>query len=134
MIYVLPNLITGPEVIVPQPMMEWLLHQPDNVLDQNDVNRQFLQADFTMLHKKVVTDSLHIEVIRKILTRRLGEFTGDVLEEVDFAFRQAWGVDTTGWKTVVAYETMSEVISRISNRVLVGLPLCKFFHHLHQPS
>lgn len=108
--------------------MDWLLQQPDSVLDQNEVNRDFLQADFTMLHPKVVTDAVHAEVIRKVLTRRLGEFTGDVLEEVDFAFRKAWGVDTNNWKTVTAYDTMSEVITRISNRVLVGLPLCKHHH------
>jgi hypothetical protein len=109
-------------------MMDWLLQQPDNVLDQTQINRDFLQADYTMLHPKVVTDTVHKDVIQKVLTRRIGEFTGDVLEEVDFAFRKAWGVDTKEWTTVIAYDTMSEVISRISNRVLVGLPLCECFH------
>jgi hypothetical protein len=111
-------------------MMEWLLHQPDHILDQGEVNRDFLQADFTMLHQKVVTDTVHKDVIQKELTRRLGDFTGHVTEEIDFAFRKAWGVNTKEWTTVTAYDSMSEVISRISNRVLVGLPLCKFcsFH------
>jgi hypothetical protein len=110
--------------------MEWLLHQPDHILDQGEVNRDFLQADFTMLHQKVVTDTVHKDVIQKELTRRLGDFTGHVTEEIDFAFRKAWGVNTKEWTTVTAYDSMSEVISRISNRVLVGLPLCKFcsFH------
>jgi hypothetical protein len=107
-------------------MMEWLLHQPDHILDQGEVNRDFLQADFTMLHQKVVTDTVHKDVIQKELTRRLGDFTGHVTEEIDFAFRKAWGVNTREWTTVTAYDSMSEVISRISNRVLVGLPLCKF--------
>jgi len=102
------------------------MQQPDNVLDQNEVNRDFLQADYTMLHKKVVFDTVHGEVIKKELTRGLGEFTGAVIEEIDYAFRMAWGVDTKEWRDVVAYDTMSEIISRISNRVLVGLPLCKF--------
>ena len=126
MTYVLPNVLTGPEVILPQSMMEWLLHQPDNILDQGEVNRDFLQADFTMLHQKVVTDTVHKDVIQKELTRRLGDFTADVNEEIDFAFRKAWGVNTKDWTTVTAYNSMSEVISRISNRVLVGLPLCEF--------
>ncbi|CAG8951011.1 hypothetical protein HYFRA_00006408 [Hymenoscyphus fraxineus] len=132
--YVLPNLIQGPEVILPQTMVDWLLQQPDSVLDQNEVNRDFLQADFTMLHPKVATDTVHGEVIKKVLTRRLGEFTGDVLEEVDFAFRSAWGVDTDNWKTITAYDTMSEVITRISNRVLVGLPLCRNEDYLYYSS
>ena len=49
--------------------MDWLLQQPDNVLDQNEVNRQFLQADYTMLHPKVVRDTVHAEVIRRELTK-----------------------------------------------------------------
>jgi hypothetical protein len=79
-----------------------------------------------MLHRKVIFDSVHGEVIKKELTRGLGEFTGAVIEEIDYAFRLAWGVDTKEWREVVTYDTMSEIISRISNRVLVGLPLCKF--------
>ena len=105
--------------------MDWLLQQPDNVLDQNEVNRQFLQADHTMLHPKVIRDTVHAEVIRRELTKMLGDFTGDVIDEIDFAFRKNWGVDTNEWRGVVAYDTMSDIISRISNRVLVGVPLCK---------
>jgi len=105
--------------------MGWLLRHPDDVLDQNEVNRDFLQADYTMLHPKVIFDSVHGDVIKTELTRRLGEFTEGVNEEIDFAFRMAWGVDTKEWKEIVVYDVMSEIITRISNRVLVGLPLCK---------
>lgn len=106
-------------------MMDWLLNQPDDVLDQGEINRDFLQADFTMLHQKVVHDSVHKDVIQKELTRRLGDFLSGVNEEVDYAFRAAWGVNKKDWTTVKAYDSMSEIISRISNRVLVGLPLCE---------
>jgi hypothetical protein len=122
----LPNLLTGPELILPQPQMGWLLQQPDDVLDQNEVNRDFLQADYTMLHPKVIFDSVHGEVIKSELTRRLGEFTEGINEEIDLAFRITCGVDTKEWKEIVVYDVMSEIITRISNRVLVGLPLCKF--------
>ena len=123
--FVLPNVTTGPEVILPMSQMEWLLHQPDNILSQNEVNRQFLQADYTMLHPRVVTDTVHDDVIRKELTKLLGEYTEDVQDEIDFAFRKVWGVNTNDWIEVPAYHTMLDVIGRISNRVLVGLPLCR---------
>src|ERR1700712_260711 len=113
--------------------MEWLLQQPDNVLDQNEVNRQFLQADYTMLHPKVIRDTVHAEVIRRELTKGLEEFIGDVVEELYLAFKQNWGVDTTEWKEVPAYGTMSDVISRLSNRVLVGVPLCKYSQSFRRP-
>jgi hypothetical protein len=59
------------------------------------------------------------------LTKKLGDFTGDVIDEVDFAFRKNWGVSTTEWEEVTLYDTMLDVIGRVSNRVLVGVPLCK---------
>jgi hypothetical protein len=121
----LPNILTGPEVIIPMSQMEWLLQQPDTVLDQKEVNRQFLQADYTMLHPNIIRDTVHAEVIRKELSKQIGDFTSDVVEEIDFAFRKNWGTNTSEWKEVVVYDTMSDIISRISNRVLVGLPLCQ---------
>lgn len=108
--------------------MDWLLKQPDNVLDQNEVNRQFLQADHTMLHPRIIHDRVHEDVIVKELTKSLGEFAGDVQAEVDFAFRLNWGVNTKDWTEVGAYTTSLDVISRISTRVIAGLPLCKLDH------
>lgn len=112
--------------------MEWLLQQPDNVLDQNEVNRDFLQADYTMLHPKVIRDTVHADVIRYELTKKLSDFIGDVVEEIDLAFRDDWGVDCKDWKEVCVYDTMSDVITRLSNRVLVGVPLCKFLPDLSE--
>jgi hypothetical protein len=112
-------------VIIPPSYIDWLLQQPDTVLCQNEVNRQFLQADYTMLHPKIIHDTIHADVLRKELTKQLGEFTGDVIDEVDFAFRRNWGESTKEWKEVTLYDTMLDVIGRVSNRLLVGLPLCK---------
>ncbi|CZT05742.1 uncharacterized protein RCO7_03910 [Rhynchosporium graminicola] len=123
--FVLPNVTTGPEVILPMSQMEWLLRQPESALSQNEVNRQFLQADHTMLHPRIVTDAVHDDVIRKEMTKLLGDYTEDVQDEIDFAFRKAWGVNTSDWLELPAYHSMLDVIGRISNRVLVGLPLCR---------
>ncbi|KAH7327064.1 cytochrome P450 [Rhexocercosporidium sp. MPI-PUGE-AT-0058] len=123
--FVLPNVTTGPEVILPMSQMEWLLRQPDSILSQNEVNRQFLQADYTMLHPRVISDTVHDDVIRKELTKLLGDYTEDVQDEIDFAFRKVWGVNTSDWVEIPAYYTMLDVIGRISNRVLVGMPLCR---------
>ncbi|KAG4434791.1 hypothetical protein IFR05_009726 [Cadophora sp. M221] len=123
--FVLPNVTTGPEVILPMSQMEWLLRQPDSILSQNEVNRQFLQADYTMLHPRVVSDTVHDDVIRKELTKLLGNYTEDVQDEIDFAFRKTWGVNTSDWVELPAYHTMLDIIGRISNRVLVGMPLCR---------
>jgi hypothetical protein len=106
--------------------MDWLLQQPDHILNQNEVNRSFLQADYTMLHPKVLTDTVHLDVIRKEMTKLLGNYTADIIDEIDFAFRKNWGVNTRDWTEVTSYYTMLDVIGRISNRVIVGFPLCRF--------
>ncbi|KAI9769616.1 MAG: hypothetical protein M1839_003618 [Geoglossum umbratile] len=123
--YVLPNLLTGPEVIIPMSQLRWLLEQPESTLSQNEVNRQFLEADYTMLHPNIIRDTVHEHVIRRELTGQVGALTGDMVEEIEFALEQNWGVDTKEWKEVPVYDTIADVIRRISNRVLVGLPLCR---------
>ena len=124
--FVLPNILTGPEVIIPLSQLDWLLEQPETICSQNEVNRQFLQADHTMLHPNVIKDTVHADVIRRELTKQLGDYTGDIVEELDEAMKLSWGVNTTEWKEVQVYDTMINIISKLSNRVLVGKPLCMF--------
>ncbi|KAH0564835.1 hypothetical protein GP486_001771 [Trichoglossum hirsutum] len=123
--YVLPNILTGPEVIIPMSQLRWLLEQPDSILSQNEVNRQFLEADYTMLHPNIIRDTVHERVIRREMTNQLGPLTEDMVDEVEFALEQNWGVDTEEWREVPVYDTMADIIRRISNRVLVGVPLCR---------
>jgi hypothetical protein len=106
--------------------LRWLLEQPEYILSQNEVNRQFLEADYTMLHPNIIRDTVHERVIRRELTSQLGALTGDMVEEIEFGLEQNWGMDTQEWKEVPVYDTIADVIRRISNRVLVGLPLCEF--------
>lgn len=123
--FVLPNITTGPELILPASQIEWVLQQPDTVLDQEKVNQLFLQAEHTLLHPRIITDSVHIGVIRDEMSKQLGRVTDEVNDEVDFAFRKSWGVNTKEWTEVCIYDSILEIIGRVSLRVLVGLPLCK---------
>lgn len=112
-------------MILPASQLDWILQQPDNVLDQDKVNRRFLQAQHTMLHPRIMEDAVHIGVIRNEMTKKLGLITDDVNDEVDFAFRKSWGVNTKEWTEITVYEAVLEIIGRVSLRALVGLPLCK---------
>jgi hypothetical protein len=122
--YVLPNIITGPEVIIPMSQMKWLMDQPNEILSQGELNQQFLQADYTMLHPNIVRDTVHGAVIRRELTTKLEDLNPDIVDELRLVFEEHWGTDTETWKEVPVYDTMLEVISRISSRAFVGLPLC----------
>ena len=41
------------------------------------------------------------------------------------AIDDTWGKDTENWKDICVFENMMNVIARASNRVFVGLPLCR---------
>jgi cytochrome P450 len=105
--------------------MKWLLEQPDNVLNQHEVNREFLHADKTMLHYKVVNEMVHGRVIRREMTKHIDKYSKAVAEEIEHALGVNWGTDITAWREVRLYDTLLDVVARISNRALVGLPLCR---------
>jgi cytochrome P450 len=49
----------------------------------------------------------------------------DVWDEIGCALDDTWGTDTENWKEICLFENMMNVIARVSNRVFVGLPLCR---------
>lgn len=121
----LPHILTGPEVVLPLSQARWLVEQPDSVMSQTEVNRQFLEADHTFLHPNIVREPVHPQVIQRELTHRLDSFADGILEELDECFIDNWGTDTENWKEVHIYETMLDTISRLSTRVFVGKSLCQ---------
>jgi hypothetical protein len=124
-VYVLPHILTGPEVVVPMSQARWLAEQPAHVLDQTEVNRQFLEADHTFLHRNIVREPVHPGVIRRELTHKLAGFTGDIIDELEKALVENWGTNTEDWREIRVYDTMLDVITRLSTRVFVGEELCR---------
>ncbi len=78
-----------------------------------------------MLHPRAVSDTVHLDVIQKEMTKQLGQVIDDVNDELDFAMRKVWGTNTTDWNEVCVYGSILEIIGRLSLRVLAGLSLCK---------
>ncbi|KAI1260236.1 cytochrome P450 [Xylariaceae sp. FL1019] len=123
--YVLPYYINGPQVILPPSQIPWLLEQPDDVLNQEQVNRQFLQAEYAFMHANLVKDPVHPEIIHRELTKKINNFADDIVEEINASLEDNWGSDTEEWREVKVYDTMLDVVARLSIRVLMGLPLCR---------
>jgi hypothetical protein len=49
----------------------------------------------------------------------------DIMDELASGFDETWGFDTQAWKEIGVFQNMMRIIARTSNRVMVGLPLCK---------
>jgi cytochrome P450 len=110
---------------LPASSINWIINQPDNVLNADETHKDSLQSDYTFPNPHVVTQPLHHDTIRSDLTRQLGALTTDIMDELAAAFDEIWGSDTTEWKEVCPFETMKVIIGRTSNRIFVGLPLCR---------
>ncbi|KAI4595209.1 hypothetical protein KJ359_007185 [Pestalotiopsis sp. 9143b] len=128
--YVLPYFINGPQVILPRSQTRWLLEQPDSVLSQEHVNRQFLEAEHTFLHANLVKDPVHIDIVKHELTKLIGNFTGEIVDETQACLEDVWGTDVDGWREVRLYDTMLDLIARLSTRAFIGRPLCHDEHFL----
>ncbi|OSX67132.1 hypothetical protein POSPLADRAFT_1051287 [Postia placenta MAD-698-R-SB12] len=98
-----------------------------------DTHVSFVEAvdDFTYMKYTVAPDviehPLHIPVVRGQLTRNLGLIFPDVVDEMEVAFPEVMPMPTQDdeWAAFPVRDTMAAIVSRISNRVFVGLPLCR---------
>ena len=84
-----------------------------------------LQSDYTFADPVVVRQPYHEHIVKTDLTRQLGSLTMDIMDELASGFDETWGFDTQAWKEIGVFENMMRIIARTSNRVMVGLPLCK---------
>ncbi|KAG8752467.1 hypothetical protein FRC14_007003 [Serendipita sp. 396] len=67
----------------------------------------------------------HIHVVRQNLTKRLPALFPEVYDEVIHAFGEDLQFDGAEWKEVEFLSWIIPVVAKASNRVFVGLPLCR---------
>ncbi|OBT62386.1 hypothetical protein VE03_08551 [Pseudogymnoascus sp. 23342-1-I1] len=125
--YILPDIFTGHQVILPIEHMQWLVKQPASVLSQRESNNDFLAAKHTFLNCVAADDNEWTFVVNLIkdITKELNNKTNDVLEEIQLGLGDLWGNDTHNWKEVDLLDMCLEMMSRVVSRVYVGLPLCR---------
>ncbi|KAI2602064.1 cytochrome P450 [Hypoxylon sp. NC1633] len=119
---------SGSVVVLP-PSRVPLLTQPDRTSEAEWTNLpglvETIQLPYIITDPNIYQNVLHFEVVRRKMQyrdmERLAPVTAD---EVDKAFRDIWGAATT-WKTMNGWEACGRVISRVSQRILIGLPLSR---------
>jgi len=111
-------LASGPEFI------EDVRKAPDNVLSMIEPASDLLQIDYTwdMLDKD---DNYHVDIIRTKLTRNIAVILKEVREELILALKDLIPTDEDKWVKVPIIETLQRLICRTTNRVFVGIPLCR---------
>lgn len=123
--YVWINAASGPEIVQPPSQIATTIAQPDNVLSTSIAQERSLQIKYTGLYKQVFATPLHIGTTRQALTGHLSQLNGDIIEELLDSLENQWGSDTSTWRSVDIMATIQEIVARTSNRIFVGVPLCR---------
>ncbi|KAF8997909.1 cytochrome P450 [Cyathus striatus] len=84
---------------------------------------EIIQVSHTM-GREVTYNPYHIPIIRSQLTRNLGVLFPEMRDELVTALTEHIPL-SEGWEKYPIMNTLLPVISRTTNRVLVGLPLCR---------
>jgi cytochrome P450 len=116
--------MTAPVVVLPPSEINWIITQPESSLSAQEMHRDQLQSDWTFLNQNIVKYPIHQDVIRGNMVRKLDSFTEPVMEELQQCFDDYWGMSTE-WHEVNIWDSMMKVFARTSNRMFVGLPLCR---------
>ncbi|KAJ7660365.1 cytochrome P450 [Mycena polygramma] len=97
---------------------------PDDILSFQDGVADTLQSDYT-LGINITKNPFHISAVRGSLTRNMGRCFPDVHDEIVHAFNHVLGLNDNEWKLIQVLPATMQIVARTSNRLFVGLPLCR---------
>ncbi|KAJ7185998.1 cytochrome P450 [Mycena filopes] len=97
---------------------------PDDVLSLQKGVNETLQVPFLM-GREIAEHPYHHEAIRNALTRSLGRVLPEVMDEIVAAYDDVFASVGDDWKNIILLPNIMRVVARASNRLFVGLPLCR---------
>ncbi|KAJ7153685.1 cytochrome P450 [Mycena filopes] len=97
---------------------------PEHILSFRDGLEDLLPTK-QVLDPKIAENPYHHHTIRTNLTRNLHARFPDVRDEIVCAFNDVLRVEGPEWQTVTVLPMIMAVVARVSNRLFVGLPLCR---------
>ncbi|KAH8830941.1 cytochrome P450 [Flagelloscypha sp. PMI_526] len=104
-------------------MVEDVRKAPMNQLNFNRIVEEQLQTKYTM-GLKGSENIYQIDVVRTTLTRNIGVRFDEMYDEVLACFED-YIPTTEEWLPIPALETSMQIVSRVANRLMVGLPICR---------
>lgn len=114
----------GDKVMLPRAETQFVTDQPDYILSMHVEVTESLQFQYTSIDSNLVTNPVHHHLITTTLTNQTGNLVPDVYDETQWAVNKHLGSDTS-FHDVCVFETMTRIISSVTNRVFVGAPMCR---------
>ncbi|ROW08896.1 hypothetical protein VMCG_02864 [Cytospora schulzeri] len=128
---IIPLAGSGNMIMLPAKDTRFVTDQPEHVLSLHESAMEGLQCDYTM-EKRLVQQPVHQHLITTTLTQQIGNLVPDLAEETALSLDALWGGggassgdDDDGWREVCVYKTLQQSIGRVTNRIFVGLPVCR---------
>jgi len=115
-------LVAGSELI------DDIRRAPDDVLSMLEPIIELIQPEYT-LDLLDMTDTYHVDIVRSKLTRNIAATFNDVREELIMAMDDYIPTDEDKWVKVPILESLQRVICRATNRIFVGVPLCRDYDY-----
>lgn len=109
----------------PNEKLRWLIDNPDNVSSVAAAHYDLLAGDYNFTSPHILKTLYHEHVVHRNLARNLESIIPGTWDEIEHAFTESWGVDNTCWKDISVFDNLMHTIARVSNRMFVGLPLCR---------
>ncbi|KAI0714845.1 cytochrome P450 [Earliella scabrosa] len=105
-------------------MVDELRKRPDEELSFIEGVEEFMQSRFT-LGRDPLDDPYHVDIVKEKLMRTLVAVLPDVIDELSSAVPDYIPTQGQEWTTVNVMTTTQKIVARASNRVFVGLPVCR---------
>ncbi|KZO94401.1 cytochrome P450 [Calocera viscosa TUFC12733] len=97
----------------------------DDSLSMVEASKDNFAFQYT-LGQNVVNDAWHNSVVRKQMTQNLGAKFPEISDEIATALEDGLNLSADDdWKSIDAHDLLEEIICRTSNRLFIGLPLCR---------
>lgn len=122
--FIVPHPLGEKHITLPPEKLSWLLEQPDHVVSAADFHYEILAGRYAWTDSSINRILFHEHVIHKYIVRRDAKLLAGMWDEIRTGVDELWGM-SEDWHDVRVLATSSELILRVVNRALVGLPLCR---------
>ncbi|KAM6503707.1 Cytochrome P450 [Amanita muscaria] len=123
-LFKIPTLTSWIIVATGGKLIDEIRRSPDDVLSSHGAMKEMMYSELT-LGPEHVEDPFHIEIVKKPLTKNIGARVADIQDEIVTAFEHYIPATENEWTRITAYPTIIDIVCRASNRMFVGLPLCR---------
>ncbi|KAI6150271.1 cytochrome P450 [Pisolithus tinctorius] len=103
--------------------LEHVARAPDDHLSFMEAADNIMKLEYTLGLK--ISDNYHISIIQSTLTRSLSVLYADMRDEIVVACNEYLDIKHDEWKAISVVHVALQMASRASNRMFVGLPLCR---------